>query len=66
MRQLDEEARDPVLEAMLKDEELRLSSKGPPCGCGHYSHGWSGFCTHMCCDTEDCECGGYGTFEVGA
>lgn len=30
-----------------------------PCMCGHDSHGYSGHCEHMCCDTDDCECGGY-------
>lgn len=30
-----------------------------PCVCGHHGHGYSGHCTHMCCDTDDCDCGGY-------
>lgn len=36
-----------------------MSDSEIPCVCGHHSHGYRGHCEHMCCDTDDCECGGY-------
>lgn len=57
------------LKRVFRDEKIaeidmdrvswRSGEWATPCMCGHHSHGYSGHCEHMCCDTDDCECGGF-------
>lgn len=48
-----------ALSVLDMDFHLRGGEWVTPCMCGHDSHGYSGHCEHMSCDTDGCECGGY-------
>lgn len=47
-----------LLEPIPEDHHYTGGDWVTPCMCGHESHGGSRDMS-MCCDTDDCECGGY-------